>query len=277
MTEPESPETLSEEPKAAGIGAVAPGPEQEPEQEAEPWTPERVSEWNAYYDLFVALGVLLLALAVSANKINQSSIWTALQAGRTAARQGWPAVRDVFSYTMNGQRWVNVPWLFEWTHALIYDGVFQAAPASATDPAASTATREQIAAGALVALTALARLLTMLTLLSIRRSGPGLWWSAVCTMLALGASVGPTGLSLGGIAGVAQVAPSVWGTLFLALELLIWFRAFDQGQRRLARGALPLVPVLGQPRRFVPDRPLDPDHGCQRPGTTAWPREREGR
>ena len=69
MTELESSEPLSEA----------------PEPQPEPWTPARVTEWNAYYDLYVALGVLLLVFVTSANKITHSSIWTWLQAGRTMA------------------------------------------------------------------------------------------------------------------------------------------------------------------------------------------------
>src|SRR5438067_11153899 len=100
MTEPEMTETL---PEAA-----------EPEPQPEPWTPARATEWNAYYDLYVALGVLLLVFVTAANKITHSSLWTSLQAGRTMAAQGRPLVTDLFSYTETGRRWVNIPWLFEW-------------------------------------------------------------------------------------------------------------------------------------------------------------------
>src|SRR5581483_8465821 len=93
---------------------------------------------------------------------------------------GRPLLTDQFSYTETGKRWVNIPWLFQWSHALIYDNVFNAVPADAADPAGSTRTRGRIAAGALVALTALARVATALLLLGIRRPGPGLWWFALC-------------------------------------------------------------------------------------------------
>ena len=231
MTEIESTESPSGETSAP------------PEPPPEPWTPARVTEWNAYYDLYVALGVLLLVFVVSANKMTHSSIWSWLQAGRTMAHRGTPLAIDPFSYTESGHRWVNIPWLFEWSHALIYDGVFEAAPSDPTDPIVSTAAREQLAAGALVALTALARLATALLLLRIRRPGPGLWWSAITAAVALGALVGPGGLGLGGIAGAASVAPSTWGTLLLTIELYLWHRAVDLGRRNAIFGMIPLFLV----------------------------------
>ena len=80
----------------------------------------------------------------------------------------------------------------------------------------------------------------MLILLFIRRPGPGLWWSAVAAALAFGAFVGPTGPSLGGIAGTALVAPATWGTLLLALELYLWHRAVDRGRPGAAWVLVPL-------------------------------------
>ncbi|MBV8076925.1 MAG: hypothetical protein JO284_11030, partial [Planctomycetaceae bacterium] len=80
MTEPESSQSIPEAEARASdpeMGASAEAPAPEPE----PWTPERVAEWNAYYDLYVTLGVLLLAFVASANKITHSSIWPQLQVG----------------------------------------------------------------------------------------------------------------------------------------------------------------------------------------------------
>src|SRR4051794_449953 len=89
-------------------------PAEPPPPEPEPWTPARVVEWNAYYDIYVVLGVLLLAFIASANRISHSSIWWQLQAGRLMSARGGPLTTDPFSYTEGGRRWVNVPWLFEW-------------------------------------------------------------------------------------------------------------------------------------------------------------------
>jgi hypothetical protein len=101
-------------------------------------------------------------------------------------------------------------------------------------------TAEQWGAAGLIAVDALIRTLTALVLLAIRRKGPGLWWSAVCVTLALGAVVGPSGLLVGGVAGPASVASETWGQLLLAVELLILFRAFDQGRARALFGLVPL-------------------------------------
>ncbi len=238
MTEPESPEMLSEKSKTAD--SVAEAEPEAAEPQPEPWTPARVIEWNAYYDIYVAIGVLLLAFVASANEITHSPLWTWLQAGRTMAAQGKPLVTDVFSYTETGARWVNLPWLFEWSHALIHDAVMKAAPVNPVDPVATQAKHEQFGAAALVALTALARTATVLLLLFIRRPGPGLWWSSVVAALAFGAFLGPTGPSLGGIAGTALVAPATWGTLLLALELYLWHRAIERGRPGAAWVLLPL-------------------------------------
>src|SRR5262249_40570995 len=161
----------------------------------------------------------------SANKITSPALWTWLQAGRTMAAQGKPLMTDPFSYTETGHRWVNIPWLFEWGHALLHDGVMSAAPDDPADPIRSKQTRQQFASLALVVLTALVRVGTLLFLVAIRRPGPGLWWSAVCATIALGVFLGPLGPSLGGIAGPAEIAPETWAALLLALELFLWHRA----------------------------------------------------
>jgi hypothetical protein len=230
MTEPESPESLSEDTKSSATAPEAEPETTEEHEEPEPWTEERVSEWNAYYDIYVAIGVLLLAFVVSANEITHSALWTWLQAGRMTAAQGRPLVTDPYSYTENGARWINVPWLFEWSHALLFDSVVRAAPVNPVDPLGSRAKAEQFAAAALVAITALARVATVWLLLSIRRPGPGLWFSSVAAALALGVFVGPMGIALGGIGGTAVVAPEAFGTLLLALELYIWHRTVDRGR-----------------------------------------------
>src|SRR5258708_7426678 len=103
MTEPETDESIPTSDQ--GIAAeTAEAPEAE-EPQPEPWTAERVSEWNAYYDLYVMLGVLLLAFIASSNKISHSSIWNQLQVGRIIAATSAPLTSDTFSYTENGKPW----------------------------------------------------------------------------------------------------------------------------------------------------------------------------
>jgi tetratricopeptide (TPR) repeat protein len=228
MTEPESHDsTPDEEPRAE-----APEPE--------PWTPERVTEWNAYYDLYVMLGALLLAFVVSANKINYSAVWTQLKAGQIIAAEGRPLTSDLFSYTMEGRRWVNLPWLFEVGHALLHKAAFDAVPTDPADPTASATQADQLAAGVLVGLNALVRTWTVLVLLGIRRPGPGRWWAAVCATLAVGAIVSPAGVALGGIAGPGMIAPGNWGLLLLGLELLLIHRTVNLGRRGAVFGLVPL-------------------------------------
>lgn len=245
MTQPETskPIPVSDPEPTAPANGDAEGAEPEPPPEPEPWTPERVSEWNAYYDLYVMLGVLLLAFIASANRITHSAVWTQLRVGQIIAATGRPVTTDVLSYTEEGKPWVNIPWAFELAHAQLYRVAKDLSPVDANDPVASAVRADQIGAGALVALDALVRLLTALTLMRIRRDGPGLWWSAVCVVLAVGAIFSPAGLVLGGIAGPGNVTPGTWGLLMLALELWLLHRAIYQG-RRGARVALFLLFVL---------------------------------
>src|SRR4051812_39144065 len=66
MTQPHPPESTDEARTAVSThddDAAPEGPP--PEPEPEPWTAQRVVEWNAYYDIYVVLGVLLLAFVGS--------------------------------------------------------------------------------------------------------------------------------------------------------------------------------------------------------------------
>jgi tetratricopeptide (TPR) repeat protein len=218
----------------------------------EPWTPERVLEWNRYYDLYVAAGVLLLVFIGSAHPIANPSLWSQLQAGRLVAQQG-PMITDQFSYTMQGQRWVNIPWLFEWANAALYDATqsgMERLGFRGDGRALNAPNQEQLAAGVLVGLTAALRAVTALILLGVRRSGPGLWWTAVCTALALGMALMPLPGAdrpfwpvLGGIAQAAEVASQSWGLVLMALELLLIHRAVNAGRPRALLALLPVFLV----------------------------------
>ncbi|HEV3163419.1 MAG TPA: hypothetical protein VGZ22_05220, partial [Isosphaeraceae bacterium] len=232
------PEQHDPNPSAATATAAPPDAQPTHPPAPEPWTPERVLAWNAYYDLYVALGVLLLVFLVSATKITNSSLWTLLQAGRQTAHQHAPVVIDTFSYTEAGKRWVNIPWIFEWVNSQVYGMI---APADANRRPGQMTQADQYAAGTLVAINATIRVLTALILLGLRRKGPGLWWTAVCVVVALGGIVGPpTGIALGGIAGQAAVSPDTWGLMFLALEFFILHRAVNLGRQGAVWGLLPL-------------------------------------
>jgi len=211
----------------------------------EPWTPERVTEWNAYYDIYVMLAVLLLAFVVSSVRVDENNplLWTHLKTGELTAQQSYPVVSDTFSYSETGTRWVNIPWLFQWSHAAIFRLVRDLVPPDPADPTANQASAEQLAIGVLIGINALVRLITAWILLKIRRPGPGLWWSAVCVALALGAVVAPFRILPGGIAGPGIVAPSTWGMLLLAIELLLLHRAYNEGRRGALYGMVPLFLV----------------------------------
>lgn len=229
----------AEESQAAGVEAEAEAGAPQAEPEPEPWTPERVLSWNSYYDIYVVGGVLLLIFFASANKIANSSIWTMLQTGKMIVANAAPVVTDPYSSTMAGKPWVNVSWVFQAAMSQLYEWGRGMAPAN-PDRVAQAARAEQYAAGALVLVTALIRVLTALILLRIRHLGPGLWWSALCVMLALGVSLSPLGVSLGGMAGQSQVSPDAWGLLFLAIELWLLHKALNLGQSGSLYGLVPL-------------------------------------
>jgi tetratricopeptide (TPR) repeat protein len=233
MTEPETQQTVPEnETLSATATEEAPAPESDVEPPPEPWTSERVSEWNAYYDFYVMMAALLLVFTVSCNYVMDSHVWLHLKTGQMIADQGRPVTTDVFSYTENGRPWVNVAWLFQWAHAAIYKLVLDWVPVNPADPTANRATAEQIAVGVLVVLNALARLATAWLLLKIRHRGPGLWWSALVVTLAFGVIFQPAyGVMMGGIAGPGLVSPSTWSLLLFAFLMYVLFRAFTLGRQ----------------------------------------------
>ncbi|QEH33271.1 hypothetical protein OJF2_17720 [Aquisphaera giovannonii] len=254
MPEPQAtpPAPESEEVQPGAIAEQDPAATQAPEAtesipEPEPWTPERVLEWNAYYDIYVMLAALLLAFVGSAVRVDakNSALWTHLKAGELIAAEGSPALGNVFSYSEPDAPWVDVSWLFEWSHSALYRLVRDNVPVDPTDPTANLASADQIGIGCLIALSALVRVATAWVLLKVRRPGPGLWWSAICTAVALGVLIGPgsgsfVGFIPGGIAGSGVVAPATWGALLLAIEMLILHRAFGQGRGRTLYGLVPL-------------------------------------
>ena len=253
---------------AANQAAAEPGPDEASPPPPEPWTPARVVEWNAYYDVYVAAFVLALAFLGSANKIQSanSGLWSMLQTGRQISEARSPIGISGSTLAAEGQRWVNIPWLFEVIHYQIFSNVAALAPAPVAPAAAAPSSPpvirgEQAAAGALVALDALVRAITAWLLLGLRRKGPGLWWTALCVTTALGVCLSPEpvesvannaggqvvrvvqaalGIQLGGIAGTAAVAPETWGLMFLALELFLLHGAVNLGKTRRIYALIPL-------------------------------------
>ncbi|MFO0892493.1 MAG: hypothetical protein U0790_25540 [Isosphaeraceae bacterium] len=248
MTQPEATPSVPED-EAAKSGAVdgdgvKPGEVESEEMEPEPipWTPERVLEWNNYYDIYVMLAALLLVLVGSAVRVDENNpmIWSHLKAGELIGQQTAPLFSDPFSYAAAGERWVDIPWLFQWGHSAVYQFVKGMVPVDRNDPTANLESADQIAVGVLVGLNALARLLTAWILLRIRRPGPGLWWTAICVAVALGAIIGPFGILPGGIAGPGIVTPGTWGMLLLAIEMLLLHRAYNEGAPRALYALVPI-------------------------------------
>jgi hypothetical protein len=242
MTEPETPQPVPDSTLPADELATEPRPEDlEAEAPPEPMTPERVSEWNAYSDIYVVLATLLLTFTVACNYVTESTLWLHLKSGQMITDQMAPSTTDAFSYTSDGRPWYNVNWLFDWAQAGIYKVAFGLVPVNPADETANRGTADQIAIGTLGVVNALARLLTAWLLLKIRHKGPGLWWSAVCVTLALGAIFHPSfGITMGGLGGVASVAPGTWGQVFLAFECLVLFRVFSQGKTAWVWTLIPL-------------------------------------
>jgi tetratricopeptide (TPR) repeat protein len=229
------------QPRDLDLEANAANPGTEPDvtkpvKEPWVWTPERALEWHRYYDLYLIAFVLLLIFIASSHLIVASMVWTHLQAGRLTAVSG-PVTSDPFSYTQTGERWVNIPWVFQWMQAAIHDAALQL----------DLGNRDQLAAGVLVGLAAFIRALTAWVLIQVRRPGPGLWWSGVVALLAFGAMFGPVPAAsspftalLGGVAQPAEVEPTTWGVLLMAL--LVWFvyLASDRGRPRLLLALPPM-------------------------------------
>lgn len=234
-------------------GAPEPGAGADPAAEAEaeasaskpapePMTPQRVLEWNAYYDLFVAGFALLLCFVASATIIDTPAIWSHLAAGRLIDERGGPITVEPFSYAVpEGTRWVDLSWLFQWGSYHVHRLGGSLAGAIEKPEKA-----DQFASGALVALNAGLRTLAALLLLLIRRRGPGLWWVAITTALAMGIVLTPLGgdpvrLALGGLVGMgAVVSPSTWGLLLLVVELLLLHWAYNLGRKGALFALVPL-------------------------------------
>src|SRR5262249_48594385 len=136
MTEPEAPQSVPENEPEAAPTTEAPAAGEEAEPPPEPWTAERVSEWNAYYDIYVMAATVLLALVVACNFVSESQFFSHLKVGQLINERMSPVLTDEFSYTETGRRWVNVPWLYQWAHAALYNMFYSMVPVDPADPTA---------------------------------------------------------------------------------------------------------------------------------------------
>ncbi len=258
MTDARSPET---QPDDASVATAADADTATATAEApapEPWTAAKVVEWNSYYDIYVVLAVLLITFLGSINLLSNSGVWTHLRAGQVLAERFDPTA-DPFSYSNPGGRWIHIPWLSDLLHYQVYDFVAGFAPPDTTPapaPAAAVAlegtvrpspTAEKWGIAGITVMDALLRAATLLILLAIRHRGPGLWWAAVCGAVALAVLPipflvpgHPLALAIGGLGGSTVPGSWQWGLLLLTIELLLIFRAFEQGRVGALYGLLPI-------------------------------------
>ncbi len=190
----------------------------------EPWTAEKVVEWNRYYNLYVAAGLLVLAFVTSLSLVEDSSVWSSLRSGAYTLSNGFPATKDPFSYTAEGSRWINLGWAYEAVSYVVYGLGGSFAPAEKT---------EQYGASAVTILHAIVRFATFLVLLGIGSTRQGLWGR--CVML--GAVIY---LSIYERIGSGLVGPEIWGLLCLAVLLRLLFLVTYGKKPRLAWG----IPAL---------------------------------
>ena len=89
MTEPETTHPIPDSENESSATAIETEiSETDAEPPPEPWTPERVSEWNAYYDFYVKLAALLLVFMVACNYVTDTQVWLHLKSGQLIAEQG---------------------------------------------------------------------------------------------------------------------------------------------------------------------------------------------
>ena len=217
---------MSNDAKQPSDEPTEPQVEVHPVQESappEPWTPERVVEWNNYYNIYVAIGLLVLVVVNTLNLFDDSSIFASLRSGEITLSKGFPETTDTLSYTSEGQRWVNLGWMFDTVSAATYR-----IGKTLTTPDKS----DQYGAGAVTILHSIVRLFTFLILLSIGRSRQSLWGRSVLLGMAVVMGLG-SGL----------VGTELWGVFFLSILLRLMFLATDKN-RSWALWAIPAVFLL---------------------------------
>ena len=228
-------------PDSAAGAALAEPPKDKPAPT--PNTPEKVTAWNRYIDRYLVVFALMLVFLAAVRPITSQSIWGLLRAGERISH-GAPITTDTLSYTRAGERWINVPWVFEVANYQVFDAARRAF-SSETD--ASRGDRN--GASAITLLNALIGVATATLLLFVRRRGPGLWWSVLCVTVALGGFVIPANASslavaIGGFAVTKPtVDPRTWGLFFLALQIFLLHSGVNLGRGR-ALWILPFVFAL---------------------------------
>jgi hypothetical protein len=78
---------------------------------SEPSNPKQ-ENLSGFHNLILVIMLLMVFLVASRSPLD-SDLWWHLQSGRVMSETGKPLITDVFSYTRNGQEWVNHSWLGE--------------------------------------------------------------------------------------------------------------------------------------------------------------------
>ena len=175
--------------------------------EIEELTPEIVEEQAWRNDVMLRLAVVLLAFLMGFTATHESGTLVHIRSGEyTFEHGGLPPRTDVFSFTANGQLWVNRGWLFD----VVVAGLYQ------ISPWALTIAKALIAAGA------------FWLLIRIRLPEVPTWWGSVCAVLALVACL-----------PLLTAQPEL--ITILGTVIAIWLLARWQSQLRGIAFGLPLL------------------------------------
>jgi tetratricopeptide (TPR) repeat protein len=182
-------------PEAGGATVVAPAPTPKA-----PMTAAQLAAEIRRLDLILITLVTVLAFFLASFAAHNSDLWMHLATGRLLASGEHTFGIDPFSYTSEGNSWINHSWLYD----LISYHVFN----SLGGP------DESLAGAALVLGKALAVAALALVMMLISRPRQSYWLPATCTAVALLAMY-PRLL----------LQPSYFSYLFLGLTLLILYRS----------------------------------------------------
>ena len=133
--------------------------------EWEPLTPELVEDEAIRGDFVIRWAVVGLALLFGFGVISDTRTLVHIRSGDYMAAHGYlPPARDVFSYTANDRRWVNLSWLFD----LMASGIHSATGGI------GLSVLQGLLAGLAIGLLA-----------HSYRQGIRTWWGSICAALAL--------------------------------------------------------------------------------------------
>jgi len=131
----------------------------------EPLTPELVEDEALRGDFMLRLVIVLVAFLLACTQISESETLVHVKSGQYMSAHGFlPPEHDVFSYTAEDRRWINLAWLFDNMLA----GVF--------------------AVGGAVGLSLLKAFIAAIAfgiVVHIGKPGVSTWWSSICAALAI--------------------------------------------------------------------------------------------